>query len=145
MEVTPLIECRAMAGPERYDAFALMKRFRTDEAALGDALALFVDREDYGFVWLAYREAVPVGCASVGYAIATDAGGVVALVRDMYVVTDARRSGIATALLASLHARLDALDVERVDIPVAGDPGLQAFLLKSGYAPTDELTFSLGR
>ncbi|GAC1543705.1 MAG: hypothetical protein NVS2B17_23880 [Candidatus Velthaea sp.] len=134
-----------MAGPERYDAFALMKRFRTDEASLGDALALFADREDYGFVWLAYREAVPVGCASVGYAIATDAGGVVALVRDLYVLPDARRSGVGSALLAGLHARLDALDVKRVDMPVAGDPGLQAFLRESGYTPTDKLTFSLGR
>jgi len=134
-----------MAGPERFDAFSLMKRFRIDEATLGDALTLFVEREDYGFVWLAYRETIPVGCASVGYAIATDAGGVIALVRDLYVAPEERRAGIATALLASLHARLDALEIKRVDIPVAGDPGLQAFLRASGYEATDELTFSLGR
>ena len=35
---------------------ALMKHFRLDEAALGEALALFVDRPDYGFIWLAYEE-----------------------------------------------------------------------------------------
>ena len=134
-----------MAGPERYDAFSLMKRFRNDEAALGDALALFVDREDFGFVWLAYQDDVAVGCASVGYGIASDAGGVVATVRDLYVVPEARRIGVATALLARLHERLDALDVRRVDIPVAGDPGLQAFLKAAGYDATDELTFSLGR
>jgi hypothetical protein len=48
-----------MASPERLDAFALMKRFRADETALGEALALFVDRPDYGFVWLAYDDGIP--------------------------------------------------------------------------------------
>jgi len=134
-----------MAGPERYDAFSLMKRFRTDEALLGDALALFVDREDFGFVWLAYEDDSPVACACVGYVIATDAGGVVAVVRDIYVLPDARRHGVATELLGTLRARLDAFDVGRIDVPVAGDPGLQAFLIAAGYRATDERTFSLDR
>jgi GNAT superfamily N-acetyltransferase len=140
-----MIDCRVMAGPERYDAFSLMKRFRSDEALLGDALALFVDREDFGFIWLAYEDDSPVGCASVGYVITTDAGGVVAVVRDVYVLAEARRHGVATAMLAALSARLDALDVRRIDVPVAGDPGLQAFLLAAGYRATDERTFSLDR
>jgi hypothetical protein len=41
------VECRSTGGPERFDAFALMRTFRSDERRLSDALALFVEREDY--------------------------------------------------------------------------------------------------
>ena len=131
-----------MAGPERFDAFSMMKRFRTDEALLGDALSLFVDREDLGFVWLAYRDDSPVGCCSVGYVIGTDAGGVIAVVRDIYVRPEHRRQGVAKAMLASLAERVNGIDVRRIDAPVAGDPGLQAFLLATGYHATDDQLFS---
>jgi GNAT superfamily N-acetyltransferase len=135
-----MVDCRMMAGPERFDAFSMMKRFRTDEALLGDALSLFVDREDLGFVWLAYRDDSPVGCCSVGYVIGTDAGGVIAVVRDIYVLPEVRREGVAGAMLASLAERVNGIDV-----PVAGDPGLQAFLRAAGYRPTDDQLFSLRR
>jgi hypothetical protein len=59
IEVFLLIECRTMASPERLDAIALMKRFRPDETALGEALSLFVDRPDYGLVRLAYDDGIP--------------------------------------------------------------------------------------
>jgi len=134
-----------MAGPERYDAYALMRRFRTDEAALGDALTLFVEREDYGFVWLAYAGSTCVGCLSAGFAISTAAGGLIATLDDLYVIPEGRRRGIATTMLDDLHVRLENLDVQRVDIDVPGDPGLQAFLRARGYATTDEVRFSLGR
>src|SRR5471030_793318 len=140
-----VVDCRMMAGPERLDAFSMMKRFRTDEALLGDALSLFVDREDLGFVWLAYRDDCPVGCCSVGYVIGTDAGGVIAVVRDIYVLPEVRREGVATAMLASLAERVNGIDVRRIDVPVAGDPGLQAFLRAAGYHPTDDQLFSLRR
>jgi GNAT superfamily N-acetyltransferase len=134
--ITDDVECRSMAGPERFDAFTLMKAFRSDEAGLGDALTLFVEREDYGFVWLAYREDSVVGCASVGYTIATAAGGLVALVRDLYVVPAARRTGVATALLAALEARLGALGVARFEIATNGDAALHAFLAARGLSVT---------
>jgi GNAT superfamily N-acetyltransferase len=136
------IECRAMAGPERYDAFSLMRRFRTDEAALGDALTLFVEREDYGFVWLAYAGSTCVGCVSVGYAIGTTAGGLIATLDDLYVIPDGRRRGIATTMLDDLHVRLDALDVRRVDIAAPGDPALQAFLRSRGYSSAGDVRFT---
>jgi GNAT superfamily N-acetyltransferase len=134
-----------MTGPDRVDAYALMKRFRLDDGALGDALTLFLEREDYGFVWLAYRDDSPVACCSVGYHIATDAGGVIALIRDIYVLPDARRAGIGAAMLAELIVKLDDQGIARIDAPLAADPGLQAFLRKQGFTATDERTFSLGR
>ncbi len=122
-----------MAGAERLDAFALMKRFRADEVRLAEALALFVDRPDYGFIWLAYDDGIPAACVSVAYAIATETGGLVAALRDLWVVPDRRRRGIGTALLATLHGRLDQLDVTRVEAALPPDPALRAFFTARGY------------
>jgi GNAT superfamily N-acetyltransferase len=140
-----MIECRTMAGAERLDAFALMKRFREDESALGDALALFVDRPDYGFVWLAYDDGIPAGCVSVAFAISTETGGLVADLRDLYVADDRRRRGIGSALLATLHGRLDQLDVTRIEAAVPDDPPLRGFFSARGYASGAQTGFSLDR
>lgn len=140
-----MIECRTMAGAERLDAFALMKRFRTDEAALGDALALFVDRPDYGFVWLAYDDGIPAGCVSVAFAISTEHGGLLAVLRDVWVEPGRRRRGIGSALIATLHGRLDQLDVRSVETTIPPDPALRAFLAARGYDERTASTFSLRR
>lgn len=129
-----MIECRTMAGAERLDAFALMRRFRTEEAALGDALAMFVERPDYGFVWLAYDDGIPAACVSVAFAISTETGGLAADLRDLWVAEDRRRRGIGSALLATLHGRLDQLDVGRIEIAAPPSAPLRAFLRARGYA-----------
>jgi len=140
-----MIECRTMAGAERFDAFALMKRFRADEAAVGDALALFVDRPDYGFVWLAYDDGIPAGCVSAAFAISTETGGLVGAIRDLYVVADRRRRGIGSAMLATLHGRLDQLGVNRVEAAIPNDPALRAFFSARGYADRGGTVFTLDR
>ena len=132
-----MIECRTMAGAERLDAFALMKRFRTDEAALGDALALFAERPDYGFVWLAYVDGIPAACVSVAFAISAEAGGLAAELRDLWVAEEVRRRGVGSALVATLHGRLDQLDVRRIDVAVPPSAALRSFLRARGYAERD--------
>ena len=139
-----MIECRTMAGPERYDAFALMKAFR-EEAALGDALALFADRPDYGFIWLAYDDGIPAACVSVSFAISTETGGIVAELDDLYVAEDRRRRGIGSALLATLHGRLDQLAVTRIDAAIPGDGRLRAFFTARGYQDAGGTRFRLPR
>ena len=134
-----------MAGAERLDAFALMKHFRPDESALGDALALFVERPDYGFVWLAYDDGIPAACVSVAFGIATETGGLYAVLRDLWVASDRRRRGIGSALLATLHGRLDQLDVTRIETPVPDDAALRAFFSERGYADEGGTLFSLRR
>ncbi len=134
-----------MAGPERFDAFALMQRFRADEAALGDALALFADRPDYGFVWLAYDDGIPAACVSVAFAISTETGGLVADLRDLWVAPERRRRGIGTALLATLHGRLDQLAVTRIDAAVPEDRGLREFFRARNYRDRFGTRFSLTR
>ncbi len=133
-----------MAGPERFDAFALMQQFCSDHQRLSDALSLYVDREDYGFVWLAYREDVAVGCCSVGYAIAPDAGGLIALVRDVFVRPDSRRSGVGAGMLDALEARLAALPIARIETP-ATTGALATFLTTRGYRATDRRLFTQDR
>lgn len=140
-----MIECRTMAGAERLDAFVLMKRFREDEAALGDALALFVDRPDYGFVWLAYDDGIPAACISVAYGISTESGGLIADLRDLYVTEDRRRRGIGSALLATLHGRLDQLDVTRIEAAIPNDPALRAFFSARGYTDRGGISVTLDR
>ena len=122
-----------MAGAERLDAFALMKQFRADEALLGEALALFVDRPDYGFIWLAYDDGIPAACVSAAYAISTGTGGLITTLRDLWVVPDRRRRGIGSALLVTLHARLDQLEITRVEATLPPDPSLRAFFAARGY------------
>ena len=123
-----------MAGAERPDAFSLMKQFRADEALLAEALALFVDRPDYGFVWLAYDDGIPAACVSAAYAIGTETGGLVATLRDLWVVPDRRRRGIGTALLATLHGRLDQLGVTRIEAALPDEPALRTFFTARGYS-----------
>jgi GNAT superfamily N-acetyltransferase len=127
-----MIECRTMASPERYDAFALMRGFRVDEGALGEALSLFVDRPDYGFIWLAYDDDHPAACVSASFGVDSEAGGLVATLRDLYVLPERRRRGIGSALLLTLEARLAQLEVKRIDV-AGGEPHL-AFMQARGYA-----------
>jgi len=139
-----VIECRTMAGAERFDAFALMKHVR-EESALGDALALFVDRPDYGFVWLAYDDGIPAGCVSVAFAISTEAGGLAASLHDLWVAPDRRRRGIGTALLVTLHGRLGQLGVTRIEATIPPDEALQAFFTSLDYAESDATRATLSR
>ena len=134
-----------MAGAERLDAFALMKQFRPDQSALGEALALFVERPDYGFVWLAYDDDIPAACVSVAFGIATETGGLVASLRDLYVAPDRRRRGLGSALVATLHGRLDQLEVTRVETTIPDDAALRAFFDARGYTDEGGTRFSLRR
>ncbi len=140
-----MIECRTMASAERFDAFALMKRFREDEAALGEALSLFVDRPDYGFVWLAYDDEAPAACVSVGFALSTETGGVMAVLRDFWVAEERRGRGIGSALLVTLHGRLDQLGVTRIEAAFPEDDALRAFFVERGYADEFGAIVSLDR
>jgi GNAT superfamily N-acetyltransferase len=140
-----MIECRTMASAERLDAFMLMRSFRTDQSALGDALALFIDRPDYGFVWLAYDDGIPAACISAAYAISTESGGLVADLRDLWVVEDRRRRGIGSALLATLHGRLDQLGVTRIDAAIPPGTALGAFFTARAYAAQPALRVTLAR
>jgi len=122
-----------MASAERYDAFSLMEGFRADAAALGEALTLFIERPDYGFVWLAYLDDHPTACVSAAFGIDTESGGLVATLRDLFVHPERRRRGIGSALLVTLHGRLEQLGVSRIEVVGNDDPALRGFLEARAY------------
>src|SRR5271165_2302474 len=122
-----------MASAERIDAFELMERFRGDSAALGEALSLFIERPDYGFIWLAYLDDLPAACVSVSLGIDTDTGGLIATLRDFFVRAELRRRGVGSALLLTLQGRLGQLDVKRIEAVGGGDPALRPFFEARGY------------
>ncbi len=132
-----------MASAERFDAYALMEAFRSDAAALGEALTLFIERPDYGFVWLAYLDDHPAACVTASLGIDTETGGLVATLRDLFVLPQRRRLGIGSALLVTLDARLAQLGVTRIEA-VGVDPALLAFFRSRGFR-ANGVTFTSDR
>ena len=139
-----MIECRTMASAERYDAFALMKRFRADTAALGEALSLFVDGPITGlFGWPTSTIILPRG-VSASLGIDTETGGLVATLRDLFVLPERRRGGIGSALLLTVQGRLEQLGVTRIEAACGADATLRPFFEARSYR-ANGLTFSWRR
>src|SRR5215475_6830119 len=69
---------------------------------LNNALDLFLEHPELGFVWMAYDENGVAGICVVCYAISTSMGSVVAKLDDVSVKADRRGAGIGTALLDQL-------------------------------------------
>jgi GNAT superfamily N-acetyltransferase len=128
-----MIECRRMTDASRADAFALLRVFLGEdahyldssqaygaggEAALEEALALFLRRAELGFVWLAYEGGEPVAVCVVCFAISTSMGAVVAKLDDVFVASGKQGRGIGAAHLTSLKAELQRLGVRRIDTSV---------------------------
>jgi GNAT superfamily N-acetyltransferase len=69
----------------------------------------------------------------------------VAELRDLFVIPDRRRRGIGSALIATLHARLDQLDVRVIEAAGAPDVALHGFLTARGYDVRAGVIFSRAR
>lgn len=109
------------------------------DRALSAALSLFVERADYGFIWMGFEENEAVAVAIVSYAISTAVGGVVAKLEDAYVVPARRSHGIGTQLVDSLVEELGKNRIARLDTSVHLRNGRgKAFYLGRGFAPLNE-------
>ena len=107
--------------------------------ALARALALFVERPELGFVWVARQRGDVVGCCVVCYAISTSRGGLVAKLDDVNVRPGLEGRGIGSAMLAALKAELRANGVSRVDTATHLDnPGARRFYERHGFASLRE-------
>jgi GNAT superfamily N-acetyltransferase len=150
---------RRMDSEDRYEAFALLSIFlREDEhyqdsseaygdggdKALGDALTLFVERPDYGYVWLAFEGNRAVGAAVVSYAISTSFGGLVSKLEDCVVAPDRRGAGIGSAMLRALATELRKIGVGRIDLGVhVRNAGARRFYEHLGFASLHEERYAL--
>ncbi|HEX2277366.1 MAG TPA: GNAT family N-acetyltransferase [Candidatus Tectomicrobia bacterium] len=128
-----MIDCRRMTEESRAGAFALLRIFLSEdahyldssraygaggEAALGEALDLFLSRPELGFVWLAYENGEPVAVCVVCVATSTSIGAVVAKLDDVFVASGKQGRGIGAAHLTGLKAELRRMGVRRIDTSV---------------------------
>lgn len=149
-----MITCRKMAAPEVTDAFSMLTDFLSGDEhylasssaygdrgiqGLNDALYLFLEHPDLGFVWLAYDEAGVAGVCVICYAVSTSMGSLVAKLDDVSVKADRRGHGVGTELLEQLKAQLRKESVTRIDVGVhLENPAARRFYEKLGFAPLNE-------
>jgi GNAT superfamily N-acetyltransferase len=114
------------------------------EAALGAALTLFLDRPDYGYVWMAFEEERAVGCALVSYAISPALGEVVANLDGVVVAAGQRRRSIGTQMIEALSGQVRAAEIARLDIAFNVRNGAaREFCVALGFLPTYEERYAL--
>ena len=149
-----MITCRKMTAADVADAFEMLRVFlREDEhylasseaygdrgfQGLNDALDLFLEQPELGFVWMAYDEGGVCGICVVCYAISTSMGAVVAKLDDVSVKAERRGGGIGTALLEQLKAQLRKEAVTRIDVGVhLENPDARRFYENLGFVALNE-------
>lgn len=149
-----MIRCRKMMAADVTDAFEMLRVFlREDEhylasseaygdrgfQGLNDALDLFLERPELGFVWMAYDEQGAAGVCVVCYAISTSMGAVVAKLDDVSVKMDRRGQGVGTALLEQLKEQLRKELVTRIDVGVhLENPEAKRFYERAGFVALNE-------
>lgn len=106
---------------------------------LNDALDLFLERPELGFVWMAFDENGAAGICVVCYAISTSMGSVVAKLDDVSVKRDRRGKGVGTDLLEQLKEQLRKESVTRIDVAVhIENPEARRFYEKLGFVALNE-------
>ena len=106
---------------------------------LNDALDLFLERPELGFVWLGFDEGGIAAACVISYAISTSMGAIVAKLDDVSVKDDRRGKGLGTAFLETLVEQLRKESVNRIDVAVHKDnPEARRFYEKLGYVALNE-------
>lgn len=143
-----------MGAPDVRDAFQMLSDFlREDEhylasseaygdlglKGLNNALDLFLERPELGFVWMAYDENGVAGICVVCYAISTSMGSIVAKLDDVSVKSDRRGAGVGTEMLAQLKEQLRKDAVTRIDVAVhLENPQARRFYERAGFIALNE-------
>ncbi|HET6891043.1 MAG TPA: GNAT family N-acetyltransferase [Pyrinomonadaceae bacterium] len=143
-----------MSAPDVTDAFDMLSAFLSEDEhylasskaygdrgiqGLNDALYLFLEHPDLGFVWMAYDEQGVAGICVICYAVSTSMGSLVAKLDDVSVKKDRRGQGIGTALLDQLKKQLKKESVNRIDVAVHVDnPQAREFYERIGFVRLNE-------
>jgi GNAT superfamily N-acetyltransferase len=136
------------------DAFHMLSDFLTADAhylasseaygdlgvkGLNNALDLFLEHPELGFVWMAYDEKGAAGICVVCYAISTSMGSVVAKLDDVSIKPDRRGKGIGSEMLNQLKDQLRKESVTRIDVAVhLENPEARTFYEKAGFVALNE-------
>jgi GNAT superfamily N-acetyltransferase len=153
------LRCAKMTAADKPAAERLLKAFFAEDefyldssGAYGDAgtppipqaLDMFIDRPELGFVWLAFAGSEPVGMCVVCYAISTSLGAVVAKLDDVFIADGARGQGVGSAMLKALGQHLKAANVLRIDSAVhVRNTEAGRFYAKAGFKPLHEERIAL--
>ncbi len=106
---------------------------------LNDALDLFLERPELGFVWMAFDEQGAAAICVISYAISTSMGAVVAKLDDVSVKDDRRGKGVGTDMIEHLKDQLRKESVTRIDVAVHMDnPDARRFYEKTGFVRLTE-------
>src|SRR6185369_1412170 len=148
------IRCRKMGAADVRDAFHMLTDFLSADEhylassqaygdlglkGLNNALDLFLERPELGFVWMAYDEQGVAGICVVCYAISTSMGSVVAKLDDVSVKPDRRGHGTGTEMLNQLKDQLRREAVTRIDVAVhLQNPEARRFYEKAGFVALNE-------
>jgi ribosomal protein S18 acetylase RimI-like enzyme len=149
-----VITCRKMRAADVREAFEMLSKFLSaDEHYLAsskaygdlgmrgliDALDLFLEHPELGFVWMAFDEDGAAAVCVVCYAISTSMGSIVAKLDDVSVKEDRRGKGIGTELIEQLKVHLRSESVTRIDVAVhLENPEARRFYEKSGFVRLNE-------
>ncbi|HEY4423887.1 MAG TPA: GNAT family N-acetyltransferase [Pyrinomonadaceae bacterium] len=148
------LTCRKMHAADVADAFHMLGDFlREDEhylassqaygdlglQGLNNALDIFLEHPELGFVWMAYDEDGVAGICVVCYAISTSMGSVVAKLDDVSVKPDRRGKGAGSEMLNQLKEQLRREAVTRIDVAVhLQNPEARKFYEKAGFVALNE-------
>ena len=143
-----------MRAADVRDAFELLSSFLTADEhylassraygdqglrGLNDALDLFLEQPEFGFVWMAYDEGGVAAVCVVCYAISTSLGRVVAKLDDVTVKPDRRGQGVGTEMLEQLKTQLRSQSIGRIDVAVhMENPEAKRFYEKFGFVSLNE-------
>ncbi len=149
-----MITCRKMTAPDVSEAFNMLSTFLSEDEhyrassqaygdrgiqGLNDALYLFLEHPDLGFVWMAYDDDGAAGICVVCYAVSTSMGALVAKLDDVSVKADRRGEGIGTVLIKALKEQLTKESVARIDVAVhLQNAEARAFYERLGFQPLNE-------
>ena len=149
-----LVACRKMTAADVTDAFEMLSAFLNEDEhyldsskaygdrgfqGLNDALDLFLEQPELGFVWLAHDENGVAGICVICYAISTSMGAVVAKLDDVSVKADRRGQGVGTELLEQLKEQLRKEMVTRIDVAVHFENAeARRFYERLGFAALNE-------
>src|SRR5918996_432874 len=148
------IRCRKMGAADVRDAFHMLTDFLSADEhylsssqaygdlglkGLNDALDLFLERPELGFVWMGYDDQGVAGICVVCYAISTSMGAVVAKLDDVSVKADRRGHGIGSDMLEQLKEQLRKESITRIDVAVhLQNPEARSFYEKAGFVTLNE-------
>ncbi|MFN2516764.1 MAG: GNAT family N-acetyltransferase [Pyrinomonadaceae bacterium] len=149
-----MITCRKMSAADVSEAFEMLRAFLQEDEhyrassqaygdkgfqGLNDALDLFLEQPELGFVWLAHDENGASGICVICYAISTSMGAVVAKLDDVSVKADRRGKGVGSALLEQLKGQLRKEAVTRIDVAVhLENPEARRFYERLGFVSLNE-------